>query len=215
MAAATPKTLSDALLKFLSLTPDFFILVRRSYDDWFFKQYYRNFRKKVDIKNQKVSLQEHQTFGSDLAVSRFVIDRCNGKVRDINGTWISKYNDLPKSFQKNFKITYIDASNSGLITEGIDNFMLLDDLESIDLSKNKELDDFACDQLSRQFRTSNKLKEVNLSFNPYISIYGLDILFRIPSIKRICAVETMASSHEQIEVFKAAAAAERNCEVVV
>lgn len=209
----TAQTFGEAIAKFLRFHPEFLLMVQRTYDDWTFKQMFRNYTRKQALKFQSAQFVQHQSLGSDIAVSKFII-KCRGKIRDQNHRWITRDRELPKQYSENFKITYIDASDCGLLDEGIDNFMDLTQVEAIDLSKNPELDDFACDQLSRQFRNSTNLKEINLSFNPYISIYGLDILFRIPSIQRITAVETLASKHEQLDIFKVCAEVERNCEVV-
>lgn len=214
MSVKATQSFSDALHKALSSKPGRTIALQRNYDDWFFKQKFKDLRRTFLNRMQRVSLSEHNYYGPDLAVSKFVVGTCGGKVRDQSNRWITKSRDLPQKYDESFKICYIDASNSRLFSEAIDNFIDLSYLESIDLSKNPELDDFACDQLSRQFRFSRQLNEINLSYNPFISIYGLDILFRIPSLRRITAVDTLASRHKQIDLFKLAAKEERNCDVV-
>lgn len=215
MANKVPNTMFEAVQKFMSISLDSNIALKRAYDDWWLKQVMANKRLSFLVRAQKLDLEEHKDLGSDLAAARFVVGRSGGRVRAKNGNWILKEKELPKINDNNFTLSYIDLSKSGLISEGIDNLIGLEHLESLDLSTNPQLDDFACDMLARQFRNSTKLRDINVSFNPYISLYGVEVLFRIPSLKRITAVSTLASSHEQKELFKVAAEVERDCEVII
>lgn len=215
MSNKTPTNITEALQKFFSLHYSTKIKIKRSYDDWFWKQFWSDWKRKRTIQSQMLNLEHHTQLGSDLAVSKFVISKCGGLVRNHQGRWFAKRKDLPPDYSKAFKLTAIVVKETGLLTEGIDNFVGLDYLESLDLSDNKGLDDFACDQLSRQFRSSKSLKEVILNHNPLISIYGLEILFRIPSIKKISAIGTLAAEHEEIDLFTLAAEEERQCEIIV
>lgn len=215
MSNKTPTNITEALRKFLSLHYSTRIKIKRSYDNWFWKQFWSDWKRTRTIKCQKLNLENHTQLGSDLAASKFVISKCGGLVRNHQGRWFTKCKDLPPDYSKAFKLTAIVVKNTGLLTEGIDNFVGLDYLESLDLSENKGLDDFACDQLSRQFRSSRTLGEIKLDHNPFISIYGLEILFRIPSIRKISAIGTLAAEHEEIDLFTLAAEEERQCEIIV
>lgn len=215
MTTRTPQSISDAITKFLTIKRSSVITLKRSYDNWAIKQIWADTRRRAKIRAQKLDIPLHQRLGSDLAVSKFVIGYCRGQVRDHAGRWVARNRDLPPNYSKNFKLTGINAANGFLLTEGIDNFVGLEHLEFLDLSENPELDDFACDQLARQFRQSRTLKEIDVSFNPRISVHGLDVLFRIPSIERIVAVETQATNFSDIDLFVLAAEDERNCEVIV
>lgn len=215
MSNKTPTTIADAITKFLTTKYTTKIAVKRNYDNWQLKQIYTDWRRKVLVHGQKLDLNAHTEHGSDLAVAKFVLSLYRGQVRDERGIWLSRRKDLPPDYTNSFKLTAIKASGLGLLTEGIDNFVGLEYVQSIDLSNNPKLDDFACDQLSRQFRRSKYLREINLSHNPLISLHGLDILFRIPSIKKIIAIGTQAGEHEEADAFVLAAEDERNCEVFV
>lgn len=188
--------------------------VKRGYDDWWLKQFLRDRRNRMTVISQRINVEEHQKYGSDMAVSRFIIRTTGGQVRDQRGIWLSKYKELPPDYSKNFKVTAIKASHSVLTTEGVDNLVGLDYVESIDLSYNYRLDDFSCDQLARQFRKSKTLKYIDLSHNPLITLNGLDILFRIPSLKQLIAINTRASEHEHIDLFALSAEDERGCQVI-
>lgn len=215
MSAKTPLTIAGAIEKFMSKDLNTQLAMRRSYDNWALKQMCSDSKRKRVVNLQKILLSEHQKLGPDVAASRFVVGYCRGQIKNERGNWISRLRDLPDEYSKTFRVIAIQARNAGLLTESIDNFVELDSLESLDLSENPNLDDFACDQLGRQFRRSKKLMEINLSFNPLISVFGLEILFRIPSIRKIIAVETQATTHQEIDLFTLAAEDERQCEVVV
>lgn len=215
MGSRTPQTFTEALNKFLSLKYNTRIAIRRSYDDWTMKQIWSDYKMKRLRKNQMINLDQHTELGSDIACAKFVINYCNGQVRNENERWINNPSEIPKYYTKSFKLTAIDAKKSQLVSESIDNFVGLDHLESINLSYNDKLDNFACDQLSRQFRNSKTLKEIDISYNSRISVYGLEILFRIPSLKKIIAVDTLASQYEDIDLFVLAAEDEKQCNVLV
>ena len=214
-ASKVGESMSDLVYKYLRFDGTFKFMLKRSYDDWFFKQLFADRRRRSRVKSQKLRVDEHSTVGSDLAVSRFVVERCRGQIRDERGLWIFRKSELPADYRQSFKVTGIKMIAQNLVTEGVDNFVDLDHLELIDLSDNPKLDDFACDQLSRQFRRSKNLKEVILNNNPLISVYGLEILFRIPSLRRIVAFNTQASNYEDIDLFTVAAEEERKCTVLV
>lgn len=215
MATGTPQSILGAVNRLLSFKLSSNIAIRRAYDDWFWKQFIADKIRASTVENQKLILEEHKNLGSEIASAKFVVATVSGKVRIQEGKWITKSKELPTRYDDKFALTYIDLSKSGLVTEAIDNLIGLQYLEALDLSNNPKLDDFACDMLARQFRYSKTLKEINLSFNPYISIYGLDVLFKIPSLKRLVASSTLASNHEQKELFKLSAEAEKDCEVIL
>lgn len=211
----TPTSVTDTVTKFLSVNYKTKIALKRSYDNWQLKQIFADRKRKTLVELQKLDLNAHTKFGSDLAVAKFVISLLRGEVRNEHGKWLRGKEELPPDYTNSFKVTGIKARRAGLLTEGVDNFVGLEYIQSLDLSENPKLDDFACDQLARQFRRSRSLKEINLSFNPRIDIYGLDVLFRIPSLERIIAKDTLASRHEEAEAFMIAALEERLCEVVI
>lgn len=205
----TPRDMSEAIAKFLYMKKSHSLNMRRAYDDWTIKQLWQDRKRKRQIINQRLSLVEHQQLGSDLATARFVIRFANGRVRSNHDKWISTFKELPPDYSKSFKITAIQLIKSDLVNESVDNFVGLDHLEWLDLSENKNLDDYACDMLGRQFRTSSRLKEVHLNYNPSITLNGINVLFRIPSIQRIFAIDTRASIHSDADAFVMAAEDEK------
>ena len=215
MSHKAGETLAQTVAGFLSINIKKSFAMRRSYDKWAWKQIFADKKRKICINGQRFRVVEHAAVGSDLAVARFVVETLHGRVKNETGKWITKYRELPSDYCDSFKLTGIDASKVGLVTEGIDNFVGLDHLETLDLSGNPYLDDFACDQLSRQFRNSQTLNSINLSHNPLISVYGLEILLRIPSLQDIIARKTQASKFADIDLFALAAEDECGCNIFV
>lgn len=215
MSSEPVRNFGGVLQKLFAIKHAHVIAIKRYYDDWTIKQFWEDFKRERLIKAQKLNLFEHKELGSDLAIARFVVNYCRGQVRNENHRWIEKEADLPKYFSKSFKVTGIYARNSLIRSEGVDNFVGLDNLEILDLRNNTRLDDFACDQLARQFRNSKTLTTINLSHNPAISVHGLDVLFKIPSLKKIVAIDTGASKYPMIDLFVLAAEDEKKCDVLV
>lgn len=214
MVSETIKTAAFMVKSFMSINMKNRYALNRSYDIWTCRQILADKRRDYLIEKQKLKFASHAELGSDLAVAHFVTSN-RGKIKDSVGKWISDSDDLPKNFDEKFRLIEIDASRCSIVTEGTDNFVGLDYLKSLDLSENILLDDNACDQLSRQFRHSKSLQEINLSLNPFISVYGLEILLRIPSLRKIVARGTQASNYEGIDLFALAAQDECDCKILV
>lgn len=213
MAFRVPATLKEFVAEFGMVTRTGRMGYTRTYDEFFFKQVSAERKRRKLLRKQKFNYEEHQDLGSDLAAAKFVIFFCRGSILDHKDQWISRPSQLPPDYSRAFKLKGIKANNGLLLTEGLDNFTGLNDLEYLDLSRNPKLDDFACDQLSRQFRFSSNLREVDLSFNPCISTSGLEVLLKIKSLRVIKAFGTLASSDNDIDHFVLAAEHERNCTV--
>lgn len=216
MSNRTPQTFTDAIIKFLSIKMTTKLAVKRSWDDWTWKQMWANKKRQLVRNLHKIDLGAHSKSGSDIAVAKFVIDTCQGRIMtERRQKWTNLKTSIPSEYSRDFRVTAIDLEGRNLITESIDNLVGLDELRYLNLSRNDRLDDFACDQLARQYRSSRTLREIDLSYNPFITVYGLEVLFRIPSIKRITAINTRASKYEQIDLFTMAAKDERDCDIFV
>lgn len=189
------------------------LYVKQSINKFFFQQRKANKLYDYAVRTKRLDPVQHKELGSDLAVAKFVTDKCYGKVKYGNNTQWTHI--CPQDFVRDFKLKQINVSDAKLVTENLDNFVYLDHLEAINLSKNPLLDDFSCDTLASQFRKSKSLKAINVSWCPLISIYGLEALLRIPSLRYITAQGTQASSHEHIDLFVLAAEDEKNCRVHV
>lgn len=84
----------------------------------------------------------------------------------------------------------------------MDNFIMLENLQELDLSYNVYFDDWICDRLARQFRNSTQLRVLDLSYNPMISERGVETLHKIRSLKRIIITGTQASQFKCLELLK-------------
>lgn len=214
MASESIKTSAQMVINFLGISMKNRFALRRGYDKWTCKQILSDKRRNALIKLQGLEVSKHAALGSDLAVAKFVLS-LRGCLKNNESKRITKMSQLPRDYDESFRLIAADMSDCSLVTEGTDNFVGLDHLESLNLSKNPLLDDFACDQLSRQFRYSRSLCEVDLSYNPLISVYGIEVLLRIPSLRKITAIETQASKFEDIDLFTLTALEERDCRVMV
>ncbi len=85
--------------------------------------------------------------------------------------------------------------------EGLDNFILLNQLEELNLSNNWKLDDFACDKIARLFRNSTTLTYLDLSNIPNISHRGIEALYKIRSLQTLVIRGTRAAEYPFIELL--------------
>lgn len=213
---AASQSVSDALAKAFSVNIKTKLFLRKGFDEFRIKELWNYVKRKHLIEAQAIKLDMHGKCGSDVAVARFVLDYCiNGRVMLLNqpNKWIDKLNAIPPRADPAIKLVKIDCSNSFILNEGIDNFVGLEHLKSLDLSGNTMLNDFACDQLARQFRASKSLEEINLSNVPSIGISGVETLMRIPSLKKIIVKNTWAARYENFKLFSMLAEDEKGCGV--
>lgn len=84
---------------------------------------------------------------------------------------------------------------------GLDNLILLHDLEELHLCNNPQLDDFACDKLARLFRNSQCLSYLDLSHIPSITHRGIEALHKIPSLQTLVIKGTKAAQYPFIELL--------------
>lgn len=211
-----PDSVTSALTRFFSLHYKTKLFLRKGIDEFRIKEFWQHNKRKRLINNQTINVDLHNKFGSDIAVANFVLKYClRGKVMlvDQPNKWIVRTDGVPLQINRTIKLLRIDCSYSNIVPEGIDNFVGLEHLKSLNLSGNDMLNDFACDQLARQFRASKTLEEINLSNIPLISISGVERLIRIPSLKRILIQDTWAAEYEHFKLFSMLAEDEQGCKI--
>lgn len=214
MACRIPTTLSEHLRYFRIYDRLGRMGFQRTYDGFFFKQVSASKKRRKLLEGQKTNYEMIRTLGPDITTAHFVTNFCKGSVMNQKNEWLTSRFQIPQDFDQSFKLKAIKANGGTLLSEGIDNFADLMDLQILDLSCNHYLDDFACDQMSRQFKKSTKLSAIDLSHNPLISIYGLEVLLKIPNLRKITAIGTLASSDESMKLFSLLAKDERQCDVI-
>lgn len=101
-----------------------------------------------------------------------------------------------------------------LVTEAIDNFILLSRIEEI-IFANNNFDDFTCEKIARVFRNCTTLKYLDLSGNDAISHRGVEALYKIPNLQILDIRGTKASKYQfvklLIEVFNEV---RPNCKII-
>ncbi|RWS02554.1 atp synthase subunit s-like protein [Dinothrombium tinctorium] len=145
--------------------------------------------------------ERHGILGPDLAVAHFLLHR-KGKVKfKGDPEWHTDYKKLPIKFEKDYHVSAIDAQNTGLLYEGVDNLTNLKHLEELNVAHNKDLDDWFCDKISRLFRHSQALRKLDLTGCKRISENGIIALFFIPSLREIIISGTKAAEYDQLELL--------------
>ncbi|KAF7489133.1 hypothetical protein SSS_08001 [Sarcoptes scabiei] len=186
------------------LTPDFKAKITKKYDlSWSeFRAYLRNKMNSAEINRQQYSVRRHGILGPDLSTSFFIL-RKGGRVRFKHqpDLWETDHKKLPKTFDKKYRLLSIDASQLNLIYEGMDNLILLYELEELNLAQNCKLDDWSCDKIARIFRNSQKLTYLNLSDIPLITHKGIECLHKINSLKTLVIKGTKAANFPFIELL--------------
>ncbi|RWS28417.1 ATP synthase subunit s-like protein, partial [Leptotrombidium deliense] len=167
------------------------------------------------VTDQAFNPERHANLGPDLSAATFIVN-INGKVQ-FNGMllslkseltflyqdqdWVSDIKKVPDKYHPGYKVTAIDASDTRLVYEGIENLMLLPHLKQLNVSKNTLLDDWFCDLLSRMHRHSHQLEVLNLTDCRRITERGIAALVEIPSLRKIIISGTEASREEHLELL--------------
>ncbi|XP_054168165.1 distal membrane-arm assembly complex protein 2-like [Oppia nitens] len=177
-------------------------------------RYYIEFR---EIYNQRYINRRHTIIGPELATAHLVVYR-GGRVqfRHAPNVWYTKCKQFPNIYDERYRLTVVDASNIKLRYEALDNFILLNSLQELNLSKNKHLDDFACDKIARLFRNSKNLTTLDLSDNPLITSRGIETLHRIRSLKKLIISRTKAANYPFIDLLIILFTdVNPNCEIII
>jgi hypothetical protein len=199
------------------LSTDIMALLHKRYDFSLrgFRTYFRKRYHDIQIHEQRFIPRRHAILGPDLASAHFVTFR-QGKVRFAGSdVWYTEDRKVPATFDANFKLEIIDATGCDLLYEGLDNFLNLHHLDEFNLTGNKQLDDWACDKIARQFRFSTKLRTINLTGCSHVTDRGVTALLKIPSLTRLVVTDTAAAQYQFFDLFVTLFNDIRpNCEVV-
>uniref|UniRef100_A0A023GB18 ATP synthase subunit s-like protein n=1 Tax=Amblyomma triste TaxID=251400 RepID=A0A023GB18_AMBTT len=145
------------------------------------------YREKMSrLVSQKFIPERHGILGPDLAAASFLVFR--GALVKFHGNdkWFKRTKDgdtgLPGKRQPGWVLEAIDASDTEIYYEGLDNLTCLEGLKSLKLAGNPNIDDWFLDRLS-QFRET--LEHLDLSGCPQITEHGLAALYRLRKLKTI------------------------------
>ncbi|XP_077522209.1 distal membrane arm assembly component 2 [Amblyomma americanum] len=142
--------------------------------------------KKNRLASQMFIAERHGILGPDLAAASFLLFR--GALVKFRGKdqWFKKTKDgdtgLPVKHEPGWLLEAIDATNTELYYEGLNNLTCLEGLKSLKLAGNPNVDDWFLDRLS-QFRET--LEHLDLSGCPQITEHGLAALYRLRKLKTI------------------------------
>ncbi|KAH9413656.1 ATP synthase subunit s-like protein [Dermatophagoides pteronyssinus] len=181
---------------------DFKVKLQKKYDLSMaeFKHGWRNKIDRIETKQQKYITRRHGILGPDLAAANFILSR-GGRVRFRHEPqrWITDVNEIPKTFDKKYRLISIDGSELAIIFEGLDNLILLNELEELNLAGNR-LDDWCCDKLARLFRNSQRLNYLNINDNKLITHRGIETLYKIRSLQTLVIRRTKAAEFPFIDL---------------
>lgn len=142
--------------------------------------------KKIRLASQKFISERHGILGPDLAAASFLVFR--GALVQFRGKdqWFKKTEDgdtgLPVKHEPGWVLETVDATDTELYYEGLDNLTCLEGLKALKLAGNPNVDDWFLDRLS-QFRET--LEHLDLSGCPQITEHGLAVLYRLRKLKTI------------------------------
>lgn len=136
--------------------------------------------------SQKFFPERHGILGPDLAAASFLVIRgASVKFRGKDG-WYKKTDDddtgLPCQHEPGWVLEAIDATDTELYYEGLDNLTCLEGLKTLRLCGNPNVDDWFLDRLS-QFRET--LEHLDLSGCPQVTERGLSALYRLRKLKTL------------------------------
>lgn len=182
---------ASAFAKFL--TPDYkFGPPRIMNYDWSMKSMLNWFRRKrVEFHklNQRYSIDRVKALGSDIAAAHFIVYR-GGAVRfrgqDNFVQWTNKkeeyFVNLPESYDSNYFVEAIDASNLMLYYQGMENFKNLYKLKWLNLSNNPVLDNWCMDYIGYAMP---HLEYLDISNCPQVTAGGIAGLQKVNQLKEL------------------------------
>lgn len=184
-----PNILETAGSFFKGLSPDF-VSSMHKIPTYFTREatFERKLKREANLRaaSQRFFPERHGILGPDLAAASFLVFRgARVKFRGKDG-WHTKTEDddtgLPYKYEPGWVLEAIDATDTELYYEGLDNLTCLEGLKALRLCGNPNVDDWFLDRLS-QFRET--LEHLDLSGCPQITERGLSALYRLRKLKTL------------------------------
>lgn len=151
------------------------------------KSWFKKKERDLLVKDHRFIEERHRTLGPDLATAHFVVAR-QATIKFVGvDEWVKigdkqKYVDLPGKFVPDLFLEAVDASGTQMLYESFDNFVRLEHLKYLNLSRCENIDDFCLDRFG-QF--SDSLLHLDLSECPQVTERGLACLHRLEKLKRL------------------------------
>lgn len=188
------KALSSGFSKVRFNVTDWFEFAMQPIFPWLMNQPYYHCHKRIKLYNRLIEEQRFVqerliALGPDLSAAYFLIARgCRVMFKGKNHWFPSDSKgkfpeDLPTAYVSGWYIEKIDASDSLLIYEGLQNIRNLIYLKSLDLSYCPLIDEWCMDRITGEFGES--LEVLNLSGCTNIDWNGLECLWRFRKLKTL------------------------------
>ncbi|GAB0096408.1 distal membrane-arm assembly complex protein 2 [Sergentomyia squamirostris] len=152
------------------------------------KSWYAKKKLQLEKGMQAYIPERHEMLGSDLAAAHFIVFR-GGRVRFVGQKdWIERQEDddfelnLPKNYDRRFRVEAMDCSRMQLYYEGLVNIRHLFHLKWLSFEHVKFFDDWCLDRVSGS--KFEQLEELDLR-GTSITAKSLCCLYRLPELKTL------------------------------
>lgn len=152
-----------------------------------FREETRNRVHSTIVKGQLFLPQRLTALGPDLAAAHFLCHR-NCRVRfKGHKTWTELLPDgtldIPAMYVPGWYVEAIEASDSLLVYEGLQNMKNLHHLKELDLSYCKFIDEWCMDRVTGEYHAS--LEVLNISGCRSVNWNGLEVVWRLGNLKKL------------------------------
>lgn len=182
---------SNSFIKFVMPDASFSPPRIMSYD-WSLKSIFNWFiRKRIEFykHNQRYLVERVKALGSDIAIAHFIVYR-GGAVKfrgqDYFIQWENTeeeyFANLPTTYDPNYFVEAIDASNLMLFYEGIENFQNLYKLKWLSLRNNLVLDNWSLDYIAYALP---QLEYLDICDCPQVTAAGIGGLQKLRHLKEL------------------------------
>ncbi|KAI0212718.1 Distal membrane-arm assembly complex protein 2 [Lamellibrachia satsuma] len=152
------------------------------------KSWFKKKERALLVEDHRFIEERHRTLGPDLATAHFAVAR-QATVKFVGiDDWVKiedpkqKYVNLPGNYIPDLYLEAVDASGTQMLYESFDNFVRLEHLKYLNLSRCENIDDFCLD---RFVQFSDSLLYLDLSECSQVTERGLACLHRLEKLKRL------------------------------